>query len=93
MRILLILSVLLLTGCHTIPVQYEFPNAPTELMSPVKKLKQTDVNSSPSQIFDIVIENYSAYHELSNRLENWQKWYVEQKSIYEKNKKWQSNQK
>jgi len=86
MKIALLLSTILLTGCHTIPVQREFPNAPAELMAPIKELKQTPVNSSPSQIFDIVIENYSIYHETANRLENWQKWYVEQKSIYEKNK-------
>lgn len=86
MKIALLLSTILLTGCHTIPVQREFPNAPAELMAPIKELKQTPVNSSPSQIFDIVIENYSTYHEIANRFENWQKWYVEQKSIYEKNK-------
>jgi len=86
MKTALILSVLLLTGCHTLPVRYEFPNAPAELLEPIKELKQTPVNSSPSEIFDIVIENYSTYHEMANRLQSWQKWYVEQKSIYEKNK-------
>ena len=86
MKIALILSAILLTGCDTIPVKYEFPNVPTELMSTVKELKQTPMNSSPSEIFDIVIENYSICHETANRVESWQKWYLEQKSIHEKNK-------
>jgi hypothetical protein len=84
-KLLVILSLTILTACQSVPVQQKFPSVSDTLMAQPVELKETPVNSSSSQVFEIVIENYGTYYELSNRLQGWQKWYIEQKKIYERN--------
>ena len=74
---------ILLIGCTTVPVVQQFPAAPPTLTTPAPLLKETPAGSSASQIFDIVIDNYGTYNEVAARLTGWQKWYEEQKKIFD----------
>jgi len=80
------LSTILLVGCSTtpVPVQKVFPDVAPSLMEPAEPLKQIPPSSSSSEVFKIIVENYGQYHELSLKLDQWQRWYIEQKKIYEK---------
>jgi hypothetical protein len=82
-RIVILLCTVGLFGCSTVPVTQSFPKTNDALMKPVPELKEIPYGSSASEIFDVVIENYGTYHEVANQLESWQKWYKEQKQIFE----------
>ena len=57
--------------------------SPDTLTKPAPVLKEIPLGSSASQIFDIVIDNYGTYNEVAARLTGWQKWYEEQKKIFD----------
>jgi hypothetical protein len=72
----------LLVGCTTVPVVQKFPSVPDTLTKPAPALKEIPAGSSASQIFDIVIDNYGTYNEVAEELAGWQKWYNDQKKIF-----------
>ncbi len=84
MRLLLILSVLALTGCASDPMVMNFPDAPAELRQPAPELKPLDKNQrKQSDLIQNANENYSKFYELKNRYEAWQEWYEKQQKIYQ----------
>jgi hypothetical protein len=82
-RLLILICTIGLFGCTTVPVIQTFPKANDALMKPAPELKEVPNSSSASEIFGVVIENYGTYHEVANQLTSWQKWYSEQKKIFE----------
>lgn len=82
-KILIAICTTSLFGCSVVPVVQQFPKANDALMKPAPELKEIPNSSSASEIFNVVIENYGTYHEVANQLNSWQKWYVEQKKIFE----------
>lgn len=82
-RIIILACVYSLLGCSVVPVVQQFPKANDALMKPAPELKEIPASSSASETFGVVIENYGTYHEVANQLTSWQKWYVEQKKIFE----------
>ena len=82
-RILITICLISLFGCTSVPVVQTFPKANDALMKPVPELKEIPYGSSASEIFDVVIQNYGTYNEIAVQLQSWQKWYTEQKKIFE----------
>lgn len=86
MKYLLLCLVLLLSACSTtVPVTAKFPAPPGILAQescPV--LKKLDTNPKLSDVSKTVTDNYSEYYACSYKLEAWQKWYTEQKIIFER---------
>lgn len=79
---------LLLTGCSTVvPVQQKFPDLPEVLN---EKCPALDTINKPevklSEFMKVVIGNYQKYHNCSDLVTAWQKWYNEQKAIAENSK-------
>jgi len=85
MKYLIILPVLLLSGCFTtVPVVAKFPNVPAVLREKCPPLNKLE--GEPASIVDlnnVVIENYTLYHECSMRLDAWNTWYDTQKKIFD----------
>lgn len=81
-----ILCFLLLLSACTLPVQREFPSVPKTLMEQPIPLKTVPDNSSFSIMLDTMLDNYSSYYVISQRLSAWQEWYKQQKSIFESTK-------
>lgn len=79
----LILTVLIITGCSTVPVERKFPNVPKELMESCPDLKQTQNTSKLSDVLTVVVENYGQYHECKLKADSWMEWYKTQKSIFD----------
>lgn len=77
-----LLLTLLLAGCSVVPVQRDFPEAPTELQNPCPDLKQTPQTDKLSEVLDVVVDNYSTYHECQDRSMLWNEWYQKQKEIF-----------
>ena len=82
-KLLLVSLIAVLAGCVTVPVTQNFPKASDTLQVPPPALKEIPADSTASQVFDIVIENYGTYNEVANQLSGWQQWYVEQKKIFD----------
>ena len=82
-KLLIISLVAILSGCITVPVTQNFPKASNTLQVPPPALKEVPADSTASQVFDVVIENYGTYNEVASQLSGWQQWYIEQKKIFE----------
>jgi hypothetical protein len=85
-KLLVILTVLMMTGCAMFspaPVKRNFPEVPKELITACPELKQTDPTSKLSEVLKIVTENYSEYHECKSKVDTWVEWYNSQKQIFE----------
>ena len=73
------------TGCSTtaVPVKYQFPVADPVMMEPAPALVPLKPDTvALDQMIQNTAENYARYHELTQRLELWQKWYIKQKEIF-----------
>jgi hypothetical protein len=85
MRIYLLTFILFLTGCSTVlPVTQKFPEAPEILMEkcpPLETINKSEIVLS--EFLKVVTRNYGKYHNCSNQIESWQKWYKEQQQIFQ----------
>jgi starvation-inducible outer membrane lipoprotein len=84
MKLLIIALALTLSACTTVPVVAKFPQAPgTLVQEPCVELKKLNDEAKLSDVAKTVTVNYSEYYMCAVKLEAWQRWYREQKTIYE----------
>ena len=84
MKLLVLSLVLLLSACTTVPVTSKFPQAPGSLVQePCPNLQKLQEEAKLSDVAKIVTVNYTEYYLCAVKLEAWQRWYREQKTIYE----------
>jgi hypothetical protein len=85
MKALLLSVVLLLAACSTtVPVTAKFPQAPgTLVQEPCPNLQKLEQQAKLSDVAKTVTVNYSEYYACAVKLDAWQRWYHEQKTIYE----------
>ena len=84
MKLLILSLALLLSACTTVPVTARFPQAPGALVQePCPNLQKLQDEAKLSDVAKIVSVNYSEYYLCAVKLEAWQRWYREQKTIYE----------
>jgi hypothetical protein len=85
MKALVLSLVLLLSACSTtVPVVAKFPQAPgTIVQEPCPDLKKLEEQAKLSDVAKTVTVNYSEYYMCAVKLDAWQRWYREQKAIYE----------
>jgi starvation-inducible outer membrane lipoprotein len=85
MKLLIIALALVLSGCATtVPVVAKFPQAPgTLVQEPCVELKKLNDDAKLSDVAKTIVVNYSEYYMCAVKLEAWQRWYLEQKAIYE----------
>ena len=82
-KILLLIPIVMLTGCFTTPVKRNFPDVPQEIMVACPDLKQTQQTDKLSDVLKVVTENYGQYHECSAKVDAWSQWYKTQKEIFD----------
>lgn len=84
MKKLILLSVLCLSGCITIPVKQTFPELPAELQKACPQLATIDTPEvTLSELMKIVAKNYGSRHECAAQVESMQQWYEKQKKIFD----------
>jgi starvation-inducible outer membrane lipoprotein len=85
MKLLIIALALVLSGCATtVPVVAKFPQAPgTLVQEPCVELKKLNDDAKLSDVAKTIVVNYTEYYTCAVKLEAWQRWYLEQKAIYE----------
>ena len=82
-RILLIVPVLLLTGCLSTPVKRSFPDVPEELKATCPDLMMLEPTTKLSEVVSVVAKNYGQYQECQIKSETWVESYKTQKQIFE----------
>ena len=80
---LLIVPVLLLTGCLNTPVQRSFPEVPEELKVACPDLMLLEPTTKLSEVVSVVTKNYGQYQECQIKVDTWIEWYKTQKQIFE----------
>lgn len=87
MKLLLVMLAIVIAGCSTVvPVKPDFPDAVPELVQRCQELQQVPVTGNPVAITDMlktIVNNYSLYYQCSNKVDGWNRWYEEQRRIYE----------
>ena len=87
MRIVL-LSLLLLAGCETVPVKQHFPEAPAVLKEQCEKLRTIEGDKvAITEMLKTIVHNYTLYHECSAKVDGWNDWYTKQKQIFDETNK------
>lgn len=83
MKYLLLLPILLLTGCLT--TAPKFPDIPPDLQKACPELSEV-VNGTVelSKVLDVVVVNYSTYYECRVKVDAWLEWHKQQKEIFDK---------
>ena len=82
-RLLLLIPVILLTGCLVTPVKRNFPEVPKELMVACPDLKSVEQTEKLSEVLKVVVDNYGQYHECKIKVDTWVEWYNTQKQIFD----------
>ena len=80
---------LLLSGCALLtkflPAKPKFPEPVKELTEPCPDLEIIKSDQvAITELLKAVVNNYNLYHQCSLKNEGWNKWYKEQKEIYDK---------
>lgn len=84
MKYLALILALTLTGCYSVPIKQKFPEAISELKEKCPDLKQIEGDKvAITDLLKSVIINYNMYYECSLKNDGWNKWYDEQRKIYE----------
>lgn len=83
MKLLLIVPVLLLTGCLATPVQRSFPDVPEELKVACPDLIVQQQTTKLSEVISVVVGNYGQYQECQIKVDTWIEWHKQQKQIFE----------
>ena len=86
MKYTVVICSLLLTGCWTVPVVPDFPKLPeqTVMNIPCPDLKPLKTDPTISDLSTTLNSNYGLYYECAIKVDSWNKWYREQKVLYEK---------
>lgn len=73
----------LVSACSTIGKTPEFPPAPPELLQDCKDLIQVEKQQDNlKDVLQVVLANYSLYHECRAKQQGWIEWYNLQKKIH-----------
>lgn len=84
MKYIILVFTLILTGCSTAPVVMKFPEVPAELMKKCEDLEKVPADTKQLSVTaEVVIRNYSRYHDCRIKNEGWHEWYNANKKIYE----------
>lgn len=80
---------LMLSGCAMftkfLPAKPKFPEPVKELTEPCPDLETIKSDQvAITELLKTVVNNYNLYYQCSLKNEGWNKWYKEQKEIYDK---------
>ena len=94
-KLILIGLIFTLQGCSLLPkLTSAKPNFPepyidsaTNQMPKCEELKQVPADTNTmTEVFKIIVDNYTLYYQCSNKVDGWAEWYDKVKKTYDKEK-------
>lgn len=83
MKHLIIVAVLLIAGCTSIPVAVKFPDVPKDMLEACPDLKTVPETNKLSEVLPVIVDNYGQYYMCKDSVDNWIEWYKSQKKIFD----------
>ena len=83
MKHLIIVVVLLITGCSSVPVIMKFPDVPKDMLESCPDLKSVPETTKLSEVLPVVVDNYGQYYTCKDTVDSWIEWYKSQKKIFD----------
>ena len=83
MKHLIIVAVLLITGCSSVPVTVKFPDVPKDMLETCPDLKLVPETTKLSEVLPVIVDNYGQYYTCKDTVDNWIEWYKSQKKIFD----------
>jgi hypothetical protein len=83
MKRLIIVAVLLITGCTSVPVIPKFPDVPKDMLVSCPDLKLVPETTKLSEVLPVVVDNYGQYYTCKDSIDSWIDWYNSQKKIFD----------
>jgi len=81
--VLVIVLVIVLAGCQSVPVVPKWPEVPTELLQACPDLKTVDPkNDKLSVLVETVADNYKEYSGCKDKVDDWVTWYKGQQDLW-----------
>lgn len=84
-KIVLATLIALLVGCSTTaPVKMSFPEIPEDLKVSCEDLEKIPADTKKLSVTsEVVIRNYSKYHNCKIKVDSWLEWYKSNKEIFD----------
>jgi hypothetical protein len=85
MKLLILVTALLVSGCSTVvPVTQRWPEPPgLQSLQPCLELKKLEESATLSGVATTVTGNYTEYYQCAVKLAAWQEWYAKQQIIHQ----------
>ena len=83
MKRLIIVAVLLIAGCSSVPVAIKFPDVPKDMLESCPDLKLIPETTKLSEVLPTVVDNYGQYYTCKDTVDSWIDWYKSQKKIFD----------
>jgi hypothetical protein len=83
MKRVIIIGLLVLSGCTSVPVAMKFPEVPTDMLTACPDLKLAPDTSKLSEILPVIVDNYGQYYTCKDNVDSWIEWYNNQKKIFD----------
>jgi hypothetical protein len=81
--LLILITVLGLSACVSVPVERKFPSVPPELMTPCPPLATIPWGTTQlSTVVQTVVTNYGQYQSCDAKNQLWIEWYNRQQEIF-----------
>ena len=83
MKHLVLIVVLLISGCTSVPVAMKFPDVPKDMLETCPDLKSVPETTKLSEVLPVVIDNYGQYYTCKDTVDSWIEWYKSQRKIFD----------
>jgi len=83
MKHLIIVGLIALAGCTSVPVAMKFPEVPKDMLEACPDLKLAPETTKLSEVLPVVVDNYGQYYTCKDNVDSWIEWYTNQKKIFD----------
>ena len=82
MKRLVLVGLILLYGCSSVPVTVKFPDVPQDMLVACPDLKLAPETNKLSEVLPVIADNYGQYYTCKDSVDSWINWYNTQQKIY-----------
>ena len=83
MNRLILIVLIMLSGCTSVPVMPKFPDVPKDMLVTCPDLKLAPDTTKLSEVLPVIVDNYGQYYTCKDTVDNWIDWYNSQKKIFD----------